>query len=209
LSDIFHEFLNNPEVHPLDKGAPLLLHSFEGLKSRSSDTILAIPAPSNAEWVWAELGRGDSSVVTASTDSESKLIAVKTARSEKCVPLIQREAAILKTLKHPLVLRIVDRLDNKSMIMTEFAGNGSLASHLPSEGCANQSRLIGANRIARVIIGIALAMRFVHSRRVIHRDFRPGNILLDFDWNVRIADFGHSISPNQPNPLSSNCPNAR
>jgi serine/threonine protein kinase len=76
--------------------------------------------------------------------------------------------------------------------VTEFAGNGSLANHLsPAE-----YPLSGANRITRIIVGIALAMRFLHSRGFIHFDLKPDNILLDWDWNVRIADFGQSISLN-------------
>jgi serine/threonine protein kinase len=58
--------------------------------------------------------------------------------------------------------------------------------------------LIHANKIARIIVGIALAMRFLHSRYFIHCDLKPDNILLDWNWNVRIADFGRSISLTNP-----------
>jgi serine/threonine protein kinase len=78
--------------------------------------------------------------------------------------------------------------------VTEFAGNGSLANHLSSA----EYPLHGANRITRILVGIALAMRFLHSRGFVHCDLKPDNILLDWDWNVRIADFGQSISLNNP-----------
>jgi serine/threonine-protein kinase len=51
----------------------------------------------------------------------------------------------------------------------------------------------GPTRIAKIVVGIALAMRFVHSRGIVHRDLKPENILV-WDWVIWISDFGHSAS---------------
>jgi serine/threonine protein kinase len=75
--------------------------------------------------------------------------------------------------------------------VTEFAENGALADHLPMAKAILQCE---QNRIARIIVGIVLAMRYLHRRGVVHRDLRPENIFLDWDWNVRIDDFGRSQS---------------
>jgi serine/threonine-protein kinase len=151
------------------------------------------------EWILDEIGRGDLSVVRLSLDSKSRLTAVKTSLNPKYSELIRREAVILKTLKHPLIVKLLgdisDTPDHNSVIVTEFAGNGSLANHLSQA----KYHLISSNKIARIIVGIALAMRFLHSRYFIHCDLEPDNILLDWDWNVRIADFGQSILPDNPN----------
>jgi hypothetical protein len=85
---------------------------------------------------------------------------VKTLLKPDDAELIRRETVILKTLKHPLILDIRENIPDNLRIVTEFAGNGSLADHLPPAAFL----LSGANRITKVIVGIALAMRFVHSR---------------------------------------------
>jgi serine/threonine protein kinase len=125
-------------------------------------------------------------------------MAVKTSLNPNHAELIRREAVILKPVKHPLIVEflelISDTSDHNSAIVTQFSGNGSLANHLSPA----KYPLSGANKIARIIVGIALAMRFLHSRGFIHCDLKPDNILLDWDWNVRIADFGRSISLNNP-----------
>jgi serine/threonine protein kinase len=145
------------------------------------------------ECIPTEIGSGDSSVVKLSFDSKSNVNAVRISKNPNFAELIRREAAILKTVKHRVILAlrydISDIPDHCSAIVTEFVENGSLAGYLSSR----KYPLIGANRIARIIVGIALAMRFLHSRGVIHRDLNPGNVLLDRDWTVRIADFGQSI----------------
>jgi len=42
----------------------------------------------------------------------------------------------------------------------------------------------------RVLYQILCGLKFIHSANIIHRDIKPGNILLDEDYNVRICDFG-------------------
>jgi serine/threonine protein kinase len=120
---------------------------------------------------------------------------VKTAKNPDCAGLIRREAAILEDLKHPLVLqmRISKATGPRPSIVTEYAGHGSLASRFTAD-----SPLRGPNRIAKIVVGVALGMRFVHSRGFVHRNLTPGNILLDWDWSVRIAGFGKSLSPDAP-----------
>jgi TPR repeat protein len=193
LSDIFHCFLENPD--PFNADEHRLLSSFEQLKK--SMTIPIISNSSTIEWIPNEIRRGFSSVVKLFVNSKGCQSVIKTSLNPNGVKLIQRESSILSTLKHPLVIQLQEQIsmrhDHNSGIVMEFAGNGSLANHLESIQSSNKCRLRGANRIARIIVGIALAMRYLHSQDIIHRDLKPDNILLDWNWNVRIADFDHSV----------------
>jgi serine/threonine protein kinase len=108
----------------------------------------------------------------------------------------------IASLNHPLILEIwknvSDTQDHNSMIATEFLENGSLATNLFSTECLPQFHLSGANKIGRIVVGIVLSMRYLHSQNVIHGDLTPANILLDREWNVRISIFRQNISPNNP-----------
>jgi hypothetical protein len=107
------------------------------------------------------------------------------------VNLIRDEAIILKTLKHPLIVELQCDIfinDNDSAIVIELTENGLLANQM-----INQSHFQNPNRIAKVIVGRALAMQFSHSRSVI----QFGHLIRfdwNWNWNVRIADFDHSLS---------------
>jgi TPR repeat protein len=192
LSAIIHDLLKIPG--PFNDHR--LLNIFQPL------TIpIKIPLISNSsivKWILDKLGNGNSSVVKLSFDSKSNLIVVKTSQNSDHAELIQWETIFLKTLKHPLILKLHNH--QNSMIVTEFARNGSLMNHLSSSQCP----LSGANRITKVIVGIALAMRFIHSNSIIHRNLNPENILLEWDWNVWITGFNQSSSSLDPvcQPLS-------
>jgi TPR repeat protein len=137
---------------------------------------------------------GPSTAVKLVAALDGTLTAVKTCTDERAAESIRREAAILGARKHPLVVRyrghFPDTSGRPAEISTEFVGNGSLANRLPRSGDCD----LRPTRIARIISGIALAMRFLHSQGIVHCNLRPETILLDWDCNVRIAHFGQSSS---------------
>jgi serine/threonine protein kinase len=155
------------------------------------------------KWMSDELGRGNSGIVVLEESHGGKLMAVKIAASPEMDESIQREIKILKMMNHLLIVRILDcsfgAIDRKLAVVTEFVPNGSLADHLSDAKNGDFCQLSGSTRIVRIIVRIVLAMRYIHSHNVIHCDLIPQNILLDWDWNVRICDFVHSVVPDSRN----------
>jgi TPR repeat protein len=180
-----------------DAGCDELIASIQRLKlSRLPPTPELEPAVEQLDGT--ELWRSESAVVRLARATDGSLTAVKTAAEG----LIEREAAIHRELNHPLIIAFREFNRGSGSIVTEFAGNRRLSAHLPP--ATGDAALRGPNKIGRIVIGIAFAMRYLHSCGVIHRDLTPDKVLLDWDWNVRIADFGHSGSQTVPYNASQN-----
>jgi serine/threonine protein kinase len=72
-------------------------------------------------------------------------------------------------------------------IVTEFVRQGCLKAIL-----LNRSVKLAWNQRLRMLKSAALGVNYLHSLTpvIIHRDLKPSNLLVDENWNVKIADFG-------------------
>ncbi|KAF5784414.1 putative protein kinase RLK-Pelle-LRR-I-1 family [Helianthus annuus] len=106
------------------------------------------------------------------------------------------ELQILLDYKHENVIGLVGYCDenDEKVIVYEYASRGSLDRYL------NDSSLTWVKRL-NICIDVARALDFLHGgggkqAKVIHRDIKSDNILLNHDWKAKLADFGLSlISP--------------
>jgi serine/threonine protein kinase len=135
--------------------------------------------------------------VTVASNGKGGLLLVKKALNPLGSRLLKCELRIHRALQHPLIVIIQegDSIANptqQTMIVTNVLENDSLSGHLPSAKGAELCQLTGETRIARIIVGIALAMRYLHSQGIMHGDLQPANILLDKDWNIRLSNFHFS-----------------
>ena len=134
---------------------------------------------------------------------------VSIANLNKCsddkVTNLEREINIISRLDFPSIFKFIGFNSSnfnkkpKPTIITELASNGSLDKIIELEriSCGNPNwddtkKLIN-------IYGIAIGMKYLHSLDILHRDLKPGNILLDDYLFPKISDFGLSKNVNEKN----------
>ena len=138
-----------------------------------------------------ELGRGGMGVVyRARQTSLKRLVALKMVLREDLagqddIARFRGEAEALGQLQHPNIVQVYD--------VGESGGHPYFALELVAGGSLNK-RLAGAmlppREAAELIQTLARAVHFAHERGFIHRDLKPGNILLDSSGEPKITDFG-------------------
>ncbi|MFA6147135.1 MAG: serine/threonine-protein kinase [bacterium] len=141
--------------------------------------------------VLEELGQGSMGIVYKAHDPNLDLVlAVKVLRPE-CLQgetLVKRflaEARVLGRLDHPNIVRVynVDEDQGTVYIAMEFLEGEGL------NDLAKRKRL-SPEEIAGLGAKIAGALGYAHSKGIVHRDVKPGNILVRPDGNPKVTDFG-------------------
>ena len=101
-----------------------------------------------------------------------------------------REIASLANLEHPHIVSTLDwgEIEGIPFLVLRYLGGGSLRDRITdSQGLKKQLPLEGLNQW---LPQIASALDFIHSKKWVHRDLKPDNILFDEVGNPYLADFG-------------------
>ncbi|KFR16731.1 Serine/threonine-protein kinase SIK2, partial [Opisthocomus hoazin] len=114
---------------------------------------------------------------------------------------IYREVQIMKMLDHPHIIKLYQVMETKSMLylVTEFAKNGEIFDYLASHGRLSESEA------RRKFWQILSAVEYCHGRKIVHRDLKAENLLLDNNMNIKIADFGFGNFYKSGEPLTTWC----
>ncbi|HEY1334011.1 MAG TPA: serine/threonine-protein kinase, partial [Myxococcaceae bacterium] len=116
-----------------------------------------------------------------------KILSGELAADPTFVARFDKEAAALATLSHPNVVSIVDKgkAENTYYLVMEFVDGPSLREVM-------RSPLLDIPGALRIIMEIARAIDYAHSRGVVHRDLKPENILFDEQAGgiAKVTDFG-------------------
>jgi len=99
------------------------------------------------------------------------------------------EAALAGKLSHPHIVEILDAVaePEHSYLVMEFVPGTTLEAH------ADVTNLLPLNKVVEIIFKCIRALEYAFQHGVIHRDIKPGNILLSKSGDTKVSDFGASF----------------
>jgi eukaryotic-like serine/threonine-protein kinase len=153
----------------------------------------------------SQVGQGAMGIVYKARDPKiNRLLAIKTVRfsddfEEKKVKEVKdrflREAEIAGKLSHPSIVAIYDVGEDYDLtyMAMEFLEGQNLQKF------CRKGSLLPLRQVLSMMEEVASGLDYAHSRGVVHRDIKPGNIMLLKDGHVKVTDFGiaKAISSSQ------------
>ena len=146
-----------------------------------------------------KLGEGHfGSVNLVSSKITKKLYAMKEIKEDRYASEdqrleVQKEIKLLENLHHPHVITYFTsfRENGNFYIVTEYINGGSLLDLLKKN--VSQGKRIEEKTIWDLIVQSLSGLLYLHeNKKIIHRDIKPDNILLDLEGRLKISDFGVS-----------------
>jgi serine/threonine-protein kinase len=115
-----------------------------------------------------------------------KVLFPEFATDEAFVERFRREATAAANLNHPNIVSVYDwgEADSTYFIVMEYIDGRTLSEILRAEGPLHP------DRVADIGADVAAALGFAHRNGVVHRDVKPGNVLVTPTGQVKVADFG-------------------
>ena len=137
------------------------------------------------------IGRGGMGEVYRARDARLKrtvalkILPASFAGDSSRVARFQREAEVLASLNHPNIAAIYDLVESQgaTALALEFVDGQSLADRVAMGS-------LPVDQAASLARQIASALAAAHARGVVHRDLKPGNIVVRADGTAKVLDFG-------------------
>jgi eukaryotic-like serine/threonine-protein kinase len=189
--DVLNEVLellraHNPEKHFLSRPIAISATAFESSPLAPSPRI----GPYKLERLLGRGGMGEVWQAVRDDGTFSKTVAIKIMLihldNERLIERFLQERQLLASLDHPNIARILDggRLeDGRPYTVMEYVEG------LPIDRYCDERRVDLGGRIS-LFIQVCNSVEYLHKNGVIHRDLKPGNILVSTSGSVRLLDFG-------------------
>src|SRR6266567_8527993 len=170
----------------------------EGHNAETLEDVLGEIDVRDADWrlgnyqILEEIGRGGMGVVYQARQRRSRrIVALKRilsyhADSQETLARFRREAEAAASLDHSNILPIYEVSENEEglpFFSMKFAGGGSLLEAAPA--LRNEPR-----RAVALMAKVARAVQYAHVKGILHRDLKPGNVMLDGHGEPLVSDFG-------------------
>ncbi|KAG0469893.1 hypothetical protein HPP92_016593 [Vanilla planifolia] len=138
-----------------------------------------------------KIGEGGYGPVFKST-LDHTLVAIKILRSDvtQGVKQFQKEVEVLSSIRHPNMVLLMGACPEFGCLVYEYMSNGSLEDRL---FCEAGSPPLSWQLRFKIAAEIATGLLFLHQTKpepLVHRDLKPGNVLLDSNFVCKIADVG-------------------
>ena len=140
-----------------------------------------------------EIGRGGMGAVYLATRADNEFyrrVAIKLVKrgmdSDSIVRRFRHERQILASFDHPNIARLLDggtTEDGRPWFAMEYIEGEPVTRWCDERQLSIQERL-------RLFLQVCAAVQYAHQRQVIHRDIKPGNILVTADGTPKLLDFG-------------------
>jgi serine/threonine protein kinase/tetratricopeptide (TPR) repeat protein len=140
-----------------------------------------------------EIGHGGMGAVYLATrvdghyDQQVALKLIKRGMdSEEVLRRFRRERQILADLSHPYISRLLDggtTVDGRPFFVMEYVDGQPITQYVNTQQLSTNQRL-------QTMLAVFVAVEYAHQHNVVHRDLKPGNILITADGTPRLLDFG-------------------
>jgi len=99
---------------------------------------------------------------------------------------ILQESSVQLNLHHPNVVALMGIVAKPTVcIITEYCANGDVASVV-----FNPDYMVEPAHLRKMCLDTCLGMAYLHGANIVHRDLKSRNLLIDRNWDVKVADFG-------------------
>jgi serine/threonine protein kinase len=110
-----------------------------------------------------------------------------------------KEAQTIAALKHLHILRVLDfgMENSRPFLVMEYAPGGTLRKNHP------RGSKVLLSTVVSYVKQVAMALQYAHDQKIVHRDVKPENVLVEADGKIVLGDFGIATPTHQTQSLST------